>query len=187
MPYIKRSKNTIKKDYITRHLYAFYKTRTDKPVSLKIFTEFLIGSDSDFSTSKGIIPQIMLKIINENFEWHMPFRFGFLSIKKYKPRKVDSKGKIKKRVDYKASFEYWRKKYPGLSDQEIATIPCKPKIYHDNDITNEYQFKFYWNKYACNIKCNSAYKFYIQRYFKRYLSKKVRDPYFKTDYYTNTK
>lgn len=184
MAYIRRSKNKATKDYVTKDIYNYYKSKVDKPVSRVTFRDFLIGDDADFSNSKGIIPQLMMKVINENFEWKMPFRLGIISVKKSKPKVlINHKGKITKRVNFKASFEYWRKKYPGKTDEEIATIPNKPRIYHDNDETNGYQFKFFWDKFDAPVINITNYKLNIQRYFKRYLAAKVRDPLFKTDYF----
>ena len=179
----KRKENKITKDNITTDIYNFYRKNSNNPVSREVFVEFLFGDDSDIISSNGIYPTIVRMIIDGNFHWKMPFSFGVLSVAKYKGVAIDKAGKIRQPRDYQAEWRYWRKRYADKTDDEIAKIPDKPKIYLDNDHTNGYKCTFRWDKGGCNIRNNSAYKLKMQRIWDRYIPQKVRDPNFKTDYF----
>lgn len=179
----KRKENKITKDNITTDIYNYYRKYSKNPVSRDVFVAFLFGDDGDITLSNGIYPTIVRKIVEGNFHWKMPYSFGVLSVGKYKGTIMDKKGRIRQPRNYQAEWVYWREKYEGKTDEEIAKIPNKPKIYLDNDDTNGFKYSFRWDKSGCNIRNNSAYKLKMQRVWDRYIPKKVRDPNFKTDYY----
>lgn len=179
----KRKENKIRKDNITTQLYNFYKKSSKNPVSREVYVKFLFGDDSNICSSLGLYPTIIRKIVEENFMWKMPCNFGVLSLVKYKKELVDKDGNIKAPRNYQEEWKLWRRKYPNISDEDIAKIPNKPKVYYDLEDTNGYKFTFKWDKRGCNITNNSAYKLKMQRAWEYFISKRLKDPNFKTDYY----
>lgn len=109
------------------------------------------------------------KILYENFEYMLPFKLGSLRIKKFQQRiELDKEtGKLntkRLRIDYAATWDLRYKNFPGLSRKEIIKIMREqnlPKnlVYHYNEHTEGYVYRWYWDKSNCNILNNSIYLF----------------------------
>src|SRR6056297_2753989 len=150
---IKRGKRKMIANYAIRDLYKYYKQNHDNPVSYKEFKRYLI-----FITS-----YIMHNILYEKMEFVSPKRVGNFRIRRMKNKiKVDENNEVQTnylKPDWKKCWELWHEKYPDLSDEEIAKIPNKEKIYHLNNHSDGYYNKFYWDKLTCNIRNHTAYSF----------------------------
>lgn len=64
----KRGKAIIKKDFITKDIYNFYKESNDNPVSYETFRDFLFSS----STNKGVIEQVVHKVLYNSYIMSLP-------------------------------------------------------------------------------------------------------------------
>lgn len=101
-------------------------------------------------------------IITESFEYRIPHGLGFLRIKKKKLKFKFTDGKInanKYIIDWKASWDYWVKKYPGLSRKEIKEIPNKGVYFQTNEHTNGEIMRWYWDKRISRVKNILSYSF----------------------------
>jgi hypothetical protein len=132
--------------------YPLYKNNNpnsvDKTTFVKICKEF----------NKKIIE----KIINTSFELRLPYRLGFLRVRKCLGKIEVVAGKlntVRLKPDWNACWEYWYKIYEGKTRNEIIAIPNKKLIYHYNDETNGYYYKFFWDRRECVIRNQAMYKF----------------------------
>ena len=97
--------------------------------------------------NKKIMDDILLK----SKEFKMPFRLGSLRIKK-KKMNFSNKLRNKLKIDWKATRE----------NNKV--------IYHLNDHTNGYNYRWYWEKRNAIIKNKSIYSFQATRTNKRRLA-----------------
>ena len=100
-------------------------------------------------------------IIEDNLPFKMPCRLGVLRVKK---SKMNYKDKNKLKVDWKTSKE------------------ANKIVYHLNDHTNGYKFRFWWEKRG-PIKNLSVYSFTPIREYKRLLSSILKDKNRTIDYF----
>jgi hypothetical protein len=149
-------------------LYKHYKKTIDNPVIYKIYSQFLKEYNS----------RIMDAIIYENLEYKMPCRLGYLRIQRRRLKPfVDNEGKIVKShiaPDWYSTKKYWMKIYPGLTEEEIKNIEHKKIIRHNNDHTNGYSTRFFWDKRYSNVKNQSCYIFKATRTAKENLAKFIK-------------
>lgn len=161
---VKRGKRKIKADYSLKDLYKFYKKNYNSNLTYKQFKQVLTES----------VSYIMNRILNDSEEFILPNRLGNLRVKRFKNRLIlDENNKVNMnflKVDYKSSWEYWRKIYKGLSDEEIGKIPDKKHIYHLNEHTNGYYNRIYWDKTSMNIRNQHLYSFTPVRSWKEMLA-----------------
>jgi hypothetical protein len=87
------------------------------------------------------------------------------------------------RVNWKATWEYWEKKYPGFTKKELKQTENKPLIYHENEHTNGEFYEHHWDKITCNIPYIGLYDFKPSRQYSRLIAKVVKDPNRKVFYY----
>jgi hypothetical protein len=138
----KRGKAVIKKDFITKDIYNFYKESNDNPVPYETFR------DSSYIIS-------------------LP-RLGDLYVKKYKPKikfKPNGDLDIRKshiRIDWGNTLKLWR------SDPEAKEE--KRKVYHLNKHSKGYLYKFIWDKRKQLLPNKSVYRFKPVRKVDRELS-----------------
>lgn len=90
-------------------------------------------------------------------------------------------GKLK--VDWKATWDNWYKKYPELTRDQIVKQEGKKLLYHDNEHSNQEFYIHYWNNFTTNLKYKSFYEFKASRQYSRLLAQIVKDPNRKIFYY----
>lgn len=143
----KRGKQKVKNHFTVLVGYERYKENEAYPVSSKVY----------WSIHKEINTAILELLRREAFTYTLPEKLGRLRIKKYKQRlKLTEDGQIEWRganVDYKKTWDYWRSKWPNLTDEEILQIPPegRTKIYHTNFHTGGYRYKYFWDKGAATF------------------------------------
>lgn len=174
-----RGKNRYKVDNGLIDCYKFYKkAQKESKVSYLPYDEY-----------KKIYTSFMLKaiyeIIENSSDFKLPSRLGSISIRKRQLKKVlDDKGNIRhinRKVDWEATNNMWIKKY-GTNDCAVLTkIKNKKTIRYNNEHTNGYTFKVYWDKYFCIVKNRSKYAFKPCRNFARAISKLQKEK--NIDYY----
>ena len=105
--------------------------------------------------------KLMKKIFYEAFEFEMPYRLGSLRIKKTKTW-----------FDPKTMKVDWQK------TKEIGK-----RVYHMNEHTNYFNFRFFWKKKIAVFVNKSLYSFTASRDNKRKLSSILKDTNRTVDYY----
>lgn len=165
---LKRGKDIVQTHYGLKDLYKYYKANSQNPLSYKEYKDVLAKCSSI----------IFNKILEDNDEFQIPARLGSLRIKRNKARLLlDENGEVSTKylkMDYKRSWTLWYKLYPDLSDEEIAKIPNKQKVFHLNKHTNQAYNRFFWDKTTCNVKNQSSYAFIPIRKWKEVLVLKSR-------------
>lgn len=137
-------------------------------------------SYSDFSKMLNMFNKgISSLILEDAFEYILPKRLGILRIKKYKPKiQLDDEGNLKTQhlaVNYKATNDLWARDENAKNNKKL--------IYHLNNHSDGYRYTWYYSTYRSNLKNKSLYRFIPTRTNKRELSRLVKDPDFKGDYY----
>ena len=117
-------------------------------------------------------------IINESFEFNIPYRLGVLAIKKSKPEPyIDENGNVVNilPVDWKSTLELW--------EEDEDSKNRKILVRHLNAHTQGYVVKWKYDIKKANYTFKSAYKFIPCRAAKRLLTPILKDPTNKTDFY----
>lgn len=133
--------------------YKFYRNIYKGKLTKKQYTQVAYEINRKISTL----------IIKESFEYKIPHGLGFLRIKKRKLRfKLNDKGKIdinKNIIDWKATWDYWEREYPGLTRKQIKDIPGKKVFFQTNEHTDGEVMSWYWDKRTSKIKNIILYSF----------------------------
>jgi len=175
--YFGRGKNKIKVDKGFPELYKAYKKECDNPI--------------DKNTFKSIIKEFNNKmldsVIYEGDDFSFAYRMGSLRIRKFDySLKVDEEGNIKNRLkpNWEKTLKRWKELYPDHNREDMTKIEDKPIIYHLNEHTDGYVFKWYWDKITCNAPNQTAYRIEVLRDTKRKASKAWQEiPGLKDKYY----
>ena len=148
----KRGEGNYKKDYGSNDVYKKYKE--DVIPELQVDKKLFRKICDDFN--RMLIEEILLN----SEEVRLPYRLGTVRIKKSK-MKYDDKNKLK--IDWAASKKLGK------------------RIYHLNDHTGGYKYRFYWTKGI--IKNITAYSFIPTRTNTRTLAGILKDKNRELDYF----
>ena len=148
----KRGEGNYKKDYGSNDVYEYYKKEVIP--ELQVDKQLFRKICDDFN--KLLIEKILL----DSEEIRFPYRLGTVRIKKSK-MKYDDKNKLK--IDWAASRKLGK------------------RIYHLNDHTGGYKYRFYWTKGI--IKNIKAYSFIPTRTNTRTLASILKDKNRELDYF----
>jgi len=157
---IKRGEAKNKTDFGVPELYEFYKNHSDNFIPRKVFRELL----SEYNT------EILRLIVYDGLDYSMNHRIGSLRIKKMdNSLRLGKDGEVanKLMVNWPKTHKLWSDKYPGKTFEEVKKIPDKPLVYHLNEHSDGYVFKWYWDKFTSNLKNQSAYRFRAIRNVRR--------------------
>jgi len=161
-------------DYGIRDYYKYY----DKNYcEQKTFNAYNVGEKLYKEILRAFLKEVGEHMIQNNLEFKMPSRLGVLSVKKFKPSfKTDGNGKLITRfpIDWKSTNDLWAKK-PELRKKKF--------IYHFNLHTDEYRYKFKYDKRTANYPCKNVYMFKFARPLKRELAANLKNPKFKGDFF----
>lgn len=163
----KRNEGKNNADYSLKDLYKEYKSKVEKPLPYKVYSEVL----------KEYNERIIKAVIYESLEFKFPYKLGFLRIKKKKKIPYMKDGKLIKRhisPDWKRTLTSWRNKWPELTDEEIKNIPDKKVLLHHNDHSNGYSCTFFWDKIISNAKNQTSYVFKATRTAKETLASFIK-------------
>jgi len=165
----KRGPRKVTVDHGRPSMYKLYKKSVDNPVSSSIYSVIL----NDFNKA------ISKEMLENAFEYILPFRLGIIRIKKYKAHyKVDEEtGKIIGNLspNWKATKELWKDNEKAKSEKKL--------VYHTNEHSDGYQYKWYFSNYRSNCINKSAYCFIPSRTNKRELASLIKDEEFDGDFY----
>jgi hypothetical protein len=118
-------------------------------------------------------------VINEAYEFRLPYRLGYLSIKRNKPKLVLNPdgtlnaAKSKLQIDFQATMKLWEKSENALK--------LKKKVYFTNVHSEGYICGWSWDKRTSNIKNITIYSFKTVRDNARAVAKAVKEN--KVDYF----
>lgn len=122
--------------------------------------------------------EVVKNIVEFSDEFRMPYRLGYLRIRKFKQRlKLDPDGNLKTRhlqPDWQATNALWAKNKEAEKEKKI--------IWHTNVHTRGFYYKWYWDKRVCNIKNSTVYSVVMSRQNKRAISQAIKQNK-KLDYY----
>jgi hypothetical protein len=163
-----RGPRKIKVDYGRTDIYRFYNKIVENAVERSVHSKVLNEFNKEVS-------RLMLE---EAFEYVIPQRLGTLRIKKYKPQIFDKDGNLKKtnlNPDWKKTIELWAR------DTEAKA--AKKLVYHTNEHSDGYEYKWHFSNYRSLCKNKSAYCFVPSRTNKRAITALVKNENFTGDYY----
>jgi hypothetical protein len=146
------------------------KYKVTKTISdiVRAYKKEMKSSDSkiDDKTIKGILYELNKTIsdliIRESFEYKIPYKLGFLRIKKsdlnlkLKDGRIDVSRNI---IDWKATLDYWEEKYGTRNRKELKKIPNKKRIFQTNESTNGEIMRWFWDKSFMSVKNRTVYFF----------------------------
>lgn len=141
--------------------------------------EYKIDSSLYSKVLNSFNKKISKKIMKESFEYMLPYRLGNLRIKKYKPSiKIDENGNLDYKglsPDWKATKELWKKDEDAKKNKKL--------VFHINDHSDGYNYKWHFSNYRSNCENRSVYSFIPTRTNKRTLAKLIKDEDFIGDFY----
>ena len=148
----KRGKRKVIADYKFDDIYKYYKKNNPNNYVSKQTVRKLY---------KEMFPYIVKMIVLDNFQFRMPANLGDLRIRKKETTPVlNEDGELDTRrlsVDWKATKQLWKKKYPDKTAEEIKEIPDKPLIRELNEHTDGYRYVWFWDKLTSSVPNQSAY------------------------------
>lgn len=161
-----------KNSFSQREMYNSYKeNRKQKPnVKREEFFEIVAKFNRE----------IIKNIIYNNLQFKMPYRLGVLSIIKIKRNQceIDENGNLNKSgmvIDRPRTWALW-KVNPKAREE-------KKYVYHLNEHTDGYLYKYSWEKKGANVPNIMSYKFNPIRANKKWLYDVLTDEELKVDYF----
>lgn len=155
-------------DYGRSDIFKAFKKAEDIDIPQNIYSKVL----NDFNR------EISRLILEEAFEFIIPNRIGTLRIKKYKPKIFNKDGELKKNKlnpNWKKTNELWAKDAEAKANKIL--------VYHTNEHSDGYEYKWHFSNYRSICKNKSAYCFIPTRTNKRAITALVTNEEFKGDYY----
>lgn len=161
----KQESSRIKADYGMNDYFRFYNKKYNKKKSAenKIPKSLFLKITAHFNS------EVRDKILNDYFEFTMPYIHMTLQIRKTKNRPKIKNGKLigLPPINYKATKELWER------DEEAKVN--KTLVRFNNYHTSGYVFRIYCKKYGGYFKNKTYYKFVAARHFKRALAARIFD------------
>ena len=160
-----------------------YKVTTYRYDKSKFYRNLVKDKDSKFHVSiavwskviKDFNKMVAKKIIDENFEFKIPYRLGYLRIKKTAMPLNIRDGKLNTtglKPDWKKTNLLWEK--------DLDARMKKKFIYHDNRHSDYYYYRWDWDRYTVQLKNQHFYMFKPSRKNKVTLAENIRN---KCEYY----
>lgn len=154
-----------RKDYGIKDIYNFYTKK--KKDSGKEY----VSSKSFGTVLKQFNKEICNAIVLDSYEYRMPYRLGYLRIRKFKTRLVlDPDGNLRTghlHPDWVATKQLWEKNLKAKEEKKI--------VWHTNKHTQGFYCKWYWDKSVCNIKNSSVYSLVMSRTNKRKIAEAIKN------------
>lgn len=173
--YLKRGKGKTKGNIKKEAFFVHYKNNAKQLlISKKEYNSFL----------KELLIKYSEEIVTTGLELKIP-KIGKIRIKSNPLHFFTKEGKRAKSLkpDWKKTWDFWFKKYEGLSKQEITEIKNKPVIFHENEHSQNEFYEHYWDKITAVLRYKSFYSFKASRQYSRLIAKVVKDPNRKIFYY----
>lgn len=157
---IRRGKGRLNADKGIKDMYKYYCEKSKNPVVFSVYKKIC----------EEVNQAVADKMVTENFVFVPPARIGNLSVKKFK-RKLREKTTpsgdkiLNLPVDWQATRMLW-KEHPELKGKKV--------VYHTNEHTDGYEFKFVWNNITSNMKNKYFMKFKCMRKLSRRLKDEIK-------------
>jgi hypothetical protein len=173
--FLKRGKGKKTGDIKKYDFFSFYrKNAKETKLERKQYDAFV----------KNLLSSYSELIVKENLELKLD-KIGYIRVQAKPLHFVTKEGKLAKslKVNWKATWEMWEQKYPGLSKDEITNLTNKKVIYFENSHSNQEFYSHLWDNKTALLKFKSFYKFKPSRQYSRLISKVVKEPNRKVFYY----
>ncbi len=173
--FLKRGKGKNTGNIKRQDFYKYYQEQLEeKALDKSLYSKVL----------KDLLSTYGEEIVTKGLELKLN-RLGKIRVKSNSLKFFNRKGeKIKSlRPNWKATWDYWHIKYPGLSKNEIVELDNKPIIYHENDHSNQEFYEHHWDKLTVTLKNKNFYNFKPSRKYSRLIAEVVKDPNRITFYY----
>jgi hypothetical protein len=125
--------------------------------------------------NKGIVHLIL----HTAMEYIIPYNLGTIRIRKYKPNVLDYKtNELRKghlAPDWHTTLELWGENPKAKEEKKI--------VFHINDHTDGYRYRWYFRNYRSTCPNRTAYSFQASRTNKRKLAALLLDEDFEGDFY----
>lgn len=154
MAFFGRSKNRIQNPYKLKDMYELYIQEVDED------SPYYVSWQDYKSICNDMFKEMSRRILEEAAEIQLPFRLGSVYIVKKLPKTWTTKSL---RVDFCSTMKYGK------------------TIYHLNDHSNGFKFRFKWNKSKALVKNKSFYVFKATRGNNRELASLIKSG--KMDYF----
>jgi len=171
----KKSKTRKVGEVKKKDFYNYYlQNRQEREVSVNIYNKFL----------KVLLDKYSKEIVEKGLELKL-IGVGKIRVRSKPLHYFTKEGKRAKSVrpNWKATLDYWKVKYPGLTKEELKQIPNKTVLYHDNDHTSGEFYEHHWDNNTIPLKFKTFFNFKASRQYSRLIAKVVKDPERKTFYY----
>ena len=167
---MKKRPRKVKVDCGRMDMYkAYLKNNKEDKVGYSAYSKILNSFNKDIS-------EIIMK---ESFEYIIPYRLGNLRIKKYKPSiRIDKEGNL----DYKGLNPDWKATNDLWATDKTAK-DAKKLVFHINDHSDGYNYKWHFSNYRSNCANRTVYSFIPSRTNKRILAELIKDENFTGDFY----
>jgi hypothetical protein len=164
----KRTGGKFNADFFMQDIYREYRKHCSNPVDKKTFSRVCLLFNSF----------VMHDILLQGRDFKMPVRLGYLGIRKYKCLPfIDEGGGLHKShlpVDYRATRELWGRDEKARSEKRLVRII--------NRHTDDYRYRFYWNKEHSDVPNQTAYSFIPLRANSRELARILKSDVRKVDF-----
>lgn len=162
--FLSRGKGKIKGDVKRQEFFNLYKKQSLKPLDSKTYNAFLKDLISSYTTA----------IVQENMSLRL-IKIGSIRVgtAKLSPFKKDGTLRNNLKVDWVKTWEYWKTKYVGLTEDEIAKMPNKKVLYFLTTKNSNVFYKFVWERQGCSMKYVNLYTFTPSRQYARMIAKEV--------------
>jgi len=155
-----RTEGKNNRDYGIKDFFKLYRKISKNPVLYKKYAKVI----SEFNK------EISRAIVEDSYEYRIPYRIGYLRIKKFKTHFIlDNNGNIKVnylKPNWEATKKLWLENEQCKKDKKI--------VYHTNKHTGGFYFKWFLDKRTTNVRNMYVYAFYPSRYNQRLLSKTIK-------------
>jgi hypothetical protein len=166
----KRGPNRYKSDFKIKQAYKLF---TDSRGKVATFVQYR-------RICTAMNEYIMQEVLLKGHDFFLPCNLGSLGIRKKKMIPfVSEDGKVMVNhlsIDYKATKEFWRKNPQARAAKKL--------IRQLNDHTENYRYKFHWDKATSSVLNQSAYRFIPTRSHSRLLAKILLSPDREVDFVT---
>jgi hypothetical protein len=147
----KRTEGKVKQGMKKYAFYSYYRKNTINSKMTRLqFDAFM----------NDMIESLTKAMINESLDIKIPL-LGVFRVRERKLTLLNDNGEVKKslKADWGKSWDFWRTKYPELTDNEIAKLKGKQVLYHDNEHTNNCFYSIVWEKRRSVVRNKSIYVF----------------------------
>jgi hypothetical protein len=170
----------MKDQYLTDDYFEYYrdniKTTVHKKRSLKA-KDYVVRDDYGKMLQEYYLA-ISKMMIYDAYTHYNSNKMGCLNVVKYEPDMLDKDGNIRPRmlkVNWKATKDLWAETY-GTSgnDPALKEIKGKTLIYHENDHSDGWMFRWNWDRSTSLMKHQSRYYYKPVKANKRMLATAIQ-------------